>query len=75
MEDKADSLKALIDAIENEVLSKGISMLNVFQIGLALSVMEDRLWNIDHSQAQRCNNLRHYLAEGGMYFNKEDAKC
>lgn len=70
-----DSLKALIDTIENEVLTKGTSMLNIFQIGLALSVMEDRIWNIDQYQAQRCCNLRHYLAEGGMHFNKEDAKC
>lgn len=58
-----DKLKILIDNIESEVKEGGHSMLGLFQIGIALNVLYDRLWNIDPCQAQRCNNLCHYILE------------
>lgn len=36
-------------------------MLNLFELGLALKVLEDRLWGIDDHIAQRCNNLQHKI--------------
>lgn len=49
----------LIAKIEEDL--KTASMLNTFQLGIALKVMEDRLWNIDGSVAQRCNDLQHEI--------------
>ena len=53
------SLLFLIAKIEEDL--KTASMLNTFQLGIALKVMEDRLWNIDSSVAQRCNDLQHRI--------------
>ena len=47
----------LIDSIEDS-LRVG-SMLNTFQLGLALKVIENRMWDIDPKVAQRCNDLQH----------------
>lgn len=60
---KKSSLTKLIDMIEDEVKNGGHSMLGLFQVGIALKVLDDRLWNIDGEQAQRCNNLCHYILE------------
>lgn len=60
---KKSGLSKLIDMIEDEVKGGGHSMLGLFQIGIALKVLDDRLWNIDEYQAQRCNDLCHYILE------------
>lgn len=60
---KKSGLSQLIDMIEDEVKGGGHSMLGLFQIGIALKVLDDRLWNIDEHQAQRCNDLCHYILE------------
>ncbi len=54
-----DNLTRVLDGIE-ETIASG-SMLNLFQVGIALKVLEDRLWNIDAKEAQRCNNLQHKI--------------
>ena len=42
---------------------KTANMLGCFQMGLALKVMEDRLWNINITLAQKCNDLQHKILE------------
>lgn len=59
-----DNLTKLIDRIEKDLEEGGASMLNLFQTGIALKFLNDRLWNIDPHQAQRCNNLCHFILEG-----------
>lgn len=54
-----DNLNKLIEMIEEDL--KTANMLNQFQLGLALKVIEDRLWNIDAKLAQKCNNLQYDL--------------
>ncbi len=54
-----DNLTKVLDEIE-ETIASG-SMLNLFQVGIALKVLEDRLWNIDIKVAQRCNDLQHKI--------------
>jgi len=54
-----DTLKELLDAIEKSM--KTSNMLICFELGIALKVMEDRLWNLDNESAQRCNNLQHKI--------------
>lgn len=51
----------LINKIEEDLQTA--TMLNTFQLGLALKVMEDRLWNINRDAAQKCNYLQHYILE------------
>lgn len=51
----------LINEIE-ETLKCG-SMLNQFQMGLGLKVIEDRLWDINTKVAQRCNDLQYKILE------------
>lgn len=60
---KTDKLTQLLDYFEDEIKSGGHSMLGLFQLGIALKVLDDRLWNIDPHAAQRCNNLCHYILE------------
>lgn len=60
---KKDHLTDLIDYMEDEIKSGGHSMLGLFQLGIALKVLDDRLWNIDPDSAQRCNDLCHYILE------------
>lgn len=60
---EADNLKKLIDKIEDSIYNGGGSMLNYFQAGIALKFLDDRLWGIDDTQAQRCNDLCHYILE------------
>ena len=55
-------LDKILDEIEEETMSMG-SMLNLFQVGIALKVLEDRLWNIDSEIAQRCSDLQHKILE------------
>lgn len=52
-------LNKVLDDIE-ETIQTG-SMLNQFQCGITLKVLEDRLWNIDIKLAQRCNDLQHKI--------------
>lgn len=54
-----DTITLLLDEIEYEIAST--SMLNMFQIGITLKVIEDKLWGIDNHNAQRCNDLQHKL--------------
>jgi hypothetical protein len=54
-----DILTQVLDKIE-KTIEVG-SMLNLFEVGLALKVLEDRLWSIDDTLAQRCNNLQHKI--------------
>lgn len=61
--DEKSGLTKLIDMIEDEVKNGGHSMLGLFQVGIALKVLDDRLWDIDDEQAQRCNDLCHYILE------------
>lgn len=58
---KRTDLDKLIDAIE-ETIECG-SMLNQFQMGLGLKVIEDRMWDINTEVAQRCNDLQHKILE------------
>lgn len=58
-----DRLEQLIDYFEEEVKNGGHSMLGCFQVGLVLKVLGDRLWMIDNYQAQRCDDLCHYILE------------
>ena len=60
---KKDNLTLLVDYIEDEIKGGGHNMLGLFQLGIALKVMDDRLWNIDCDNAQRCNDLEHYILE------------
>lgn len=49
-------LNELIDLIEKDLATATINQL--FEFGIALKVMEDRLWYIDVSLAQRCLELQ-----------------
>lgn len=60
---KKDKLEQLIDCFENELKNGGHSMLGCLQVGITLKVLDDRLWGIDDRQAQRCNDLCHYILE------------
>lgn len=53
------ALSEALDKMEESI--KVGSMLNLFQYGMALKVLEDKLWGIDDSLAQRCNNLQHKI--------------
>ena len=53
------TLKKVLDEIEEDIEIG--SMLGQFQVGIALKVLEDRLWNISGKYAQRCNNLQHKI--------------
>jgi len=57
---KKDSLNQLVDIIEEEIKG-GHTMLGYFQLGIALAVISDRLWNIDNNVAQRCNDIQHKI--------------
>ena len=57
-EPKSD-LEKLLDVIEEDV--KVSSMLGLFQLGLGVKVLEDRLWGINDALAQRCNNIQHKI--------------
>ena len=59
-----DNLKMLIDGIENDLKDGEFSMLGLFKAGIALKFISDRLLDIDGEQAQRCNNLCHFILEG-----------
>ena len=66
-EDCNDELITLIDLIEEDL--KVSTMLNQFQLGIALKVIEDRLWRSNNAiLAQRCNAMQHKLLD------KEDKK-
>lgn len=56
-----DIITRLIDKIEDDI--EVATMLNMFQIGLALKIIEYRLWDIDKYNAQRCNDLQHKILE------------
>ena len=56
-----DNLDKLVDRMEKEVKDSTHSMYSTFVLGVALKVMEDRLWDIDDIQAQKCNVLQHKL--------------
>jgi hypothetical protein len=51
----------LISKIEEDL--KTANILNQFQLGIALKVIEDRLWSINTTLAQKCNNLQHKILE------------
>lgn len=56
-----DNLEKFIDGIEEEIKYGAHSMYGAFVLGIALKVMDDRLWSIDVNQAQRCNDLQHKI--------------
>lgn len=58
-----DNLICLINKIEKDL--KTMTVLGQFQLGLALKVIEDRLWDIDTILAQRCKDLQHKILENG----------
>lgn len=58
---KKDNLEKLIDVIEEELTNSTHTMYGKFVLGIALKIMDDRLWNIDIVQAQRCNDLQHKI--------------
>ncbi len=63
--DKSDELTKLIDFIEDDL--KTATMLNTFELGLALKVIEDRLWDMNYKLAKRCKDLqRKILSKGGL---------
>lgn len=58
---KKDNLEKLIDGIEEELTDSTHTMYGKFVLGITLKVLDDRLWNIDTHQAQRCNDLQHKI--------------
>jgi len=56
-----NDLKTLINKIEEDI--KYGSMFQLFLHGIALKVMEDRLWNINIEYAQKCKDLQHRILE------------
>mgnify|MGYP003565621854 CR=1 FL=1 len=57
-----DKLERVIDRIEHTI-DYG-DMLNLFEMGIALKVLEERLWGIDFKLSQKCNRLQHKIIEG-----------
>ena len=49
----------LLDELEQEAGCS--SMLGLCQIGIALKVIEDRMWNYNDKIAQRCNDIQHKI--------------
>jgi len=63
-DDCNNELLELINLIEEDL--KVSTMLNQFQLGVALKVIEDRLWRINNAPlAQRCNNIQHKILDKG----------
>ena len=54
-----DTMSQVLENIEENI--KSGSMLNLFQIGVTLNVLENILWNIDTTLAQRSNDLQHKI--------------
>lgn len=52
-------LESIITKLEQDI--ETANMHNTFQIGIALKVLEDRLWDVDNKLAQRCNDLQHKI--------------
>jgi len=50
------AINRLLDKIEGDL--ETCTMLNTFQLGIALRVIEDRMWDVDDKVAQRCNDLQ-----------------
>jgi len=46
----------LLDVIEEDM--KIMNRLQLYLVGIALKVIEDRMWDIDSKIAQRCNDLQ-----------------
>ena len=61
MDNCNDNLIKLIDQIDEDL--KTANMLRTFELGLALKVMEDRLWNINPTLATWCNDLQHRILD------------
>jgi len=58
-DDCNDDFLKLIEQIEKDI--KVATILNQCQIGIALKVIEDRLWNINIDLAQKCNDIKHKI--------------
>ncbi len=56
-----NDLGLLIERIKKDL--ETASMLNQFQLGIALKVMEDRLWDINPAYAQQCNDIQHSILD------------
>ena len=54
-----DTMSQVLEKIEENI--ENGSMLNLFKIGVTLNVLENILWNIDTTLAQRCNDLQHKI--------------
>ncbi len=52
-------IKQLILKIQEDL--KTANILTQFQLGIALKVIEDRLWNVNNNLAQQCNDLQHKI--------------